>query len=102
MAKREKDVLPPEIAAKFQKNLVRLRQGAGFDQAALEQRAELEEGLVSRLEEGVELPSYEDLTRLGGALGVDGGVFFAGIKWTSPADGGNGYELDEPDQQSPR
>jgi transcriptional regulator with XRE-family HTH domain len=94
MTKRERDALPPEIAERFQKNLIRLRLGTGFDQVALEQRADLDEGLVSRLEEGVELPNTEDLMRLGGALGVDPGVFFDGIKWTSPADGGAGYEVD--------
>jgi transcriptional regulator with XRE-family HTH domain len=97
--------LPPEIAERFQKNLIRSRLEAGFDQGTLEQHANLDAGLVSRLEEGAELPSTEDLMRLGGALGVDPGVFFDGIKWTSPADGGpatKSIRPDEPAQQLPR
>jgi transcriptional regulator with XRE-family HTH domain len=93
MKKRDEEELPPEIAEQFQKNLIRLRQRAGFDPAALKQRAELDERTVSRLEVGTELPSTEDLMRLGGTLGVDPGVFFDGISWTPPADGGRGFEL---------
>jgi transcriptional regulator with XRE-family HTH domain len=104
MRKRGEEEVPPEAVAKVSANLVRLRQEAGLDRAALEQRAELDEGAVSRLEEGEELPGAEDLMRLGGALGVDPGVFYEGIRWTPPGHGGVGYEVDppdEPDQQSP-
>jgi transcriptional regulator with XRE-family HTH domain len=105
MKKRDEEEVPPEAVAKLSANLVRLRQEAGLDQAALERRAELEEGAVSRLENGDELPDSNDLYRLGGSLGVDPGVFYEGIRWTPPADGGAGYEIDPPDapnQQSPR
>ncbi|HEY0277324.1 MAG TPA: hypothetical protein VGC32_03555 [Solirubrobacterales bacterium] len=31
-----------------------------------------------------------------GALGVDPGDLFSGTSWVPPADGGSGYEVDEP------
>jgi transcriptional regulator with XRE-family HTH domain len=104
MPKRRKEELPPEIAEKFQKNLIRLREEAGLDRAELEERAGLDEGRVARFEDGEELPGTEDNFRLGGALGVDPGLLFAGFRWSPPADGGNGFELDPPDgsdEQSP-
>jgi transcriptional regulator with XRE-family HTH domain len=94
MKKRDKEEMPAEVVAKFSANVVRLRQETGLDQAALEERADLDEGTVSRLEDGTELPGAEDLFRLGGALGVDPGAFFDGISWTPAADGGRGFEVD--------
>jgi transcriptional regulator with XRE-family HTH domain len=102
MKKRHEEEPPPEIAAKLGANLVRLRTEAGLDRAALEKRAELDEGAVSRLEEGQELPGAEDLVRLGGALGIDPGVFYEGVRWTPPGDGGAGYEIDPPDEPDQR
>jgi transcriptional regulator with XRE-family HTH domain len=104
MRKRGEEEVPSEAVARFSANLVRVRTEAGLDQAALERRAELDKGAVSRLEEGEELPGAEELMRLGGALGLDPGVFYEGIRWTPPGYGGAGYEVDppdEPDQQSP-
>jgi transcriptional regulator with XRE-family HTH domain len=97
MPKRREEELPPEIAERFQRNLSQLREEAGLDRAALEQRAGLDKGKVGRFEDGEELPSTEDHFRLGGALGVDPGRLFDGVSWAPPADGGSGFRLDPPD-----
>jgi transcriptional regulator with XRE-family HTH domain len=82
-----------EVAARVTSNLIRLREGAGFDQADLEARAGLEAGALVRLEEGREELTYEDQTRLAGALNVDVGEFFDGVSWTPPVTGGQGFEV---------
>lgn len=84
----------PAIAARVAKNLTRMREKAGLSQAALEDRADLDEGRLAALEQGEDLPDHNEIWKIAGAVGVDPGSIFDGIRWEPPAEGGDGYTVD--------
>jgi transcriptional regulator with XRE-family HTH domain len=85
----------PAITARVAKNLIRMRESAGFDRATLEDRAILDEGRVARLEAAEDLPDHNEIWKIAGALGVDPGKIYEGITWMPPVDGGPGFEVDD-------
>jgi transcriptional regulator with XRE-family HTH domain len=71
------------VAKQFGANLSRLREQAEVTQEELAFRASLHRTEIGLLERGGRLPRIDTLAKLAGALGVQPGEFFDGIKWES-------------------
>jgi transcriptional regulator with XRE-family HTH domain len=69
------------LQVRFAANLRRLRDEADLTQEELAFRAAIHRTQVSLMEGGARLPRFETLVRLVGALGVDHGALFEGIRW---------------------
>ena len=70
------------VAERFGANLARLRERSGITQEELAFRASLHRTEIGLLERGGRLPRIDTLAKLAGALGVEPGDLFKGIKWT--------------------
>jgi transcriptional regulator with XRE-family HTH domain len=72
-----------EVAKRFGANLSHLREQADVTQEELAFRASLHRTEIGLLERGGRIPRIDTLAKLAGALEVEPGEFFAGIKWES-------------------
>lgn len=66
---------------RFAENLKRIRATTSWTQEELALRADMHRTRISKFEKGEELPQFETLVRLAGALGVSIEVFAEGIAW---------------------
>jgi transcriptional regulator with XRE-family HTH domain len=71
----------------------RLRRERGYSLDRLAARSMIPRDELDRILAGEVEPDLSDIYLLAGALCVDPGLFFGGFRWTSPADGGSGYEI---------
>jgi len=71
-----------EVAERFGTNLARLRERSGVTQEELAFRASLHRTEIGLLERGGRLPRIDTLAKLAGALEVEPGALFDGIRWT--------------------
>jgi XRE family transcriptional regulator, regulator of sulfur utilization len=71
------------IARQFGDNLSRLRERTGITQEDLAFRASLHRTEIGLLERGGRIPKIDTLAKLAGALEVEPGALFDGIKWES-------------------
>jgi transcriptional regulator with XRE-family HTH domain len=78
------------VAKQFGANLSRLRERAGITQEDLAFRASLHRTEIGLLERGGRIPRIDTLAKLAGALGVEPGALFEGIRW-EPGDVRLGY-----------
>ncbi len=78
------------VAKQFGANLSRLREQAGITQEDLAFRASLHRTEIGLLERGGRIPRIDTLAKLAGALGVEPGALFEGIRW-EPGDVRLGY-----------
>ena len=69
------------VAERFGKNLARLRERSGLTQEEVALRASLHRTEVSQLERGLRTPRIDTVAKLAGALEVEPGALFEGIKW---------------------
>lgn len=69
------------VAALFGANLSRLRERAGITQEELAFRASLHRTEIGLLERGGRIPKIDTLAKLAGALEVEPGELFNGIRW---------------------
>jgi transcriptional regulator with XRE-family HTH domain len=69
------------VAAQFGANLSRLREQSGVTQEELAFRASLHRTEIGLLERGGRIPRIDTLAKLAGALGVEPGELFEGIRW---------------------
>jgi transcriptional regulator with XRE-family HTH domain len=75
-----------EARERFAANVERLRRREGCSAAPLPERSGIEPDELAALLRAEREPSYEEIARLAGALGVDPKELFAGIRWI-PGDG---------------
>ena len=71
------------VAQQFGDNLARIRKRAGMSQEEVSFRASVHRTEVSQLERGLRVARVDTVAKLAGALEVDPGDFFEGIKWES-------------------
>jgi transcriptional regulator with XRE-family HTH domain len=71
------------VAKQFGDNLTRLRKRSGLSQEEVGWRASVHRTEVSQLERGLRVARVDTVAKLAGALEVDPGDFFEGIKWES-------------------
>lgn len=69
------------VAQQFGANLSRLRERSGVTQEELAFRASLHRTEIGLLERGGRIPKIDTLAKLAGALEVEPGALFEGIKW---------------------
>lgn len=69
------------VARQFGANLSRLRERSGITQEDLAFRAALHRTEIGLLERGGRIPKIDTLAKLAGALEVEPGALFEGIKW---------------------
>lgn len=69
------------VAEQFGKNLVRCRRAADLSQEETAVRASLHRTEISQIERGLRIPRVDTVAKLAGALEVQPGEFFDGIKW---------------------
>jgi transcriptional regulator with XRE-family HTH domain len=81
------------LADRFAKTLVELREEAELSQEELGLRAGVHRTQVSLMEGGQRLPRFTTLARVAGALGVEPGALFAGIKFKPPEEIIGGFEI---------
>jgi transcriptional regulator with XRE-family HTH domain len=70
------------VARQFGANLSRLREQSGVTQEELAFRASLHRTEIGLLERGGRIPKIDTLAKLAGALEVEPGTLFEGIRWT--------------------
>ena len=71
------------VAKQFGANLARIRKRADMSQEEVSFRASVHRTEVSQLERGLRVARVDTVAKLAGALEVDPGDFFEGIKWES-------------------
>jgi transcriptional regulator with XRE-family HTH domain len=71
------------VAKQFGDNLSRLREQAGITQEEIAFRASLHRTEIGLLERGGRIPRIDTLAKLAGALEVEPGELFDGIRWES-------------------
>ena len=69
------------VAKQFGANLSRLRERAEITQEELAFRASLHRTEIGLLERGGRTPKIDTLAKLAGALEVEPGALFEGIRW---------------------
>jgi len=69
------------VAKQFGANLSRLRERADTTQEDLAFRASLHRTEIGLLERGGRIPKIDTLAKLAGALEVEPGALFEGIRW---------------------
>jgi transcriptional regulator with XRE-family HTH domain len=84
-----------EAQARFGANVEALRQRRGMSVETLAERSELGQAELTEILSGQVEARAGTAYLLAGALGVDPGDLFRGMSWTPPADGGNGYVIDD-------
>jgi transcriptional regulator with XRE-family HTH domain len=68
-------------AQRFGKNLARFRKAAELSQEEVSARASVHRTEISQLERGLRVPRIDTVAKLAGALEIDPGDLFDGIKW---------------------
>lgn len=71
------------VAKQFGANLARIRKRSGLSQEEVGWRASVHRTEVSQLERGLRVARVDTVAKLAGALEVEPGQFFEGIKWES-------------------
>ncbi|HEU4944738.1 MAG TPA: helix-turn-helix transcriptional regulator [Solirubrobacterales bacterium] len=71
------------VATQFGANLARIRKRADMSQEEVSFRASVHRTEVSQLERGLRVARVDTVAKLAGALEVEPGEFFDGIKWES-------------------
>jgi transcriptional regulator with XRE-family HTH domain len=79
---------------RFGESVDRLRLERGYTVETLSGRSLIDAEDVQALIGGEVEPEVDDVYLLAGALGVEPGVLFEGVRWVPPAAGGAGYEFD--------
>ena len=79
------------IAVPLGRNLRRLRKATGDSQETLAQKAALHRTVIPDLENGHREPQAATILKLAGALGVDPGELFTGMRWVTPKPAKPGY-----------
>ncbi len=69
------------VAQQFGDNLARIRKRADMSQETLAWGASLHRTEISHLERGLRVARVDTVAKLAGALEVDPGELFQGIKW---------------------
>ena len=69
------------VAKQFGANLARIRRRADMSQEEVSFRASVHRTEVSQLERGLRVARVDTVAKLAGALEVDPGELFQGIKW---------------------
>jgi transcriptional regulator with XRE-family HTH domain len=88
-----------QVQERFGANVETLRQRAGLSLDALAERSELDRQQLAEILSGDAEAGANTVYLLAGSLGVDPGYLFNGMSWAPPADGGDGYMVDEPKQR---
>jgi len=70
------------VAKRFGENLRRARKAAGMSQEVAGVRASLHRTEIGLLERGERTPRIDTAVKVAGAVGVEPGDLFEGIKWT--------------------
>jgi transcriptional regulator with XRE-family HTH domain len=84
-----------QVQERFGANVETLRQRAGLSLHALAERSQLDPDDLTAILEGESEASIGTTYLLAGALGVDPADLLRGATWSPPADGGNGYAIDD-------
>lgn len=71
------------VAKQFGDNLALIRKRSGLSQEEVGWRASVHRTEVSQLERGLRVARVDTVAKLAGALEVEPGEFFEGIKWES-------------------
>jgi DNA-binding XRE family transcriptional regulator len=82
-----------DIAQRFGQNLARLRERGGQTQEEVAARAELHRTVISQIETGKREARTSTIVKLAGALSIDPGELFAGMRWTPSKRSPGGYEF---------
>lgn len=80
---------------RFGANVDGSRRRLGLSIEQLAERSQLATDDLVKILNGEDEARASTVHRLVGALGVDPGDLFGGMRWVSPADGGTGYEIEE-------
>jgi transcriptional regulator with XRE-family HTH domain len=70
-----------EVAARFGRNLLRLRRRVDLSQEQLAVRASLHRTEIGLLERGLRLARVDTVVKLAGGLEEEAGALFAGLLW---------------------
>jgi transcriptional regulator with XRE-family HTH domain len=73
--------VPPQVAERFGRNVLRCRRSAGLSQERLAARAGLHRSEIGLIENGGRLPRVDTLVRLVGSLSVTPEELLKGIVW---------------------
>jgi transcriptional regulator with XRE-family HTH domain len=84
-----------EAQKRFGANVDDSRRRLGLSIEQLAERSKLDRDDLVKILNGEDEARASTVHRLAGALGVDPGDLFGGMRWVSPADGGTGYEIEE-------
>ena len=79
------------IAVPLGENIRRLREETGDSQETLADKASLHRTVVTDVENGHREPQAATILKLAGALGVDPGELFTGMRWVTPKPAKPGY-----------
>jgi transcriptional regulator with XRE-family HTH domain len=82
---------------RFAANIERWRERRGFSLGELADRSDTDPAELGQILRGEAEADYGTIFRLGGALAVDPGELFKGVTWESPATGGPGYVVEDPE-----
>ncbi len=82
-----------DVAEAFGANLKRLRDERGESQESLSAKSDLHRTVISQIEGGRSEAKASTILKLSGALEVDPGELFAGMRWRPPTTTPGGYEL---------
>jgi transcriptional regulator with XRE-family HTH domain len=84
-----------EAQERFGANVDEARRRRGLSIDALAERSQLSRDDLVKILSGEDEARASTVHRLAGALEVDAGNLFDGMRWVSPADGGSGYVIDD-------
>jgi transcriptional regulator with XRE-family HTH domain len=82
-----------DVAEAFGENLKRLRAERDESQEALSAKSDLHRTVISQIEGGKSEAKASTILKLSGALGVDPGELFAGMRWRPSRTTPGRYEL---------
>ena len=81
------------MAERFAANLKREREATPWNQEDLAYRAGMHRTRISKFEKGHELPRFETLVKLAGALGISIDALADGIVWEPIVSSGGGMTV---------
>ncbi|HEY2716253.1 MAG TPA: helix-turn-helix transcriptional regulator [Solirubrobacterales bacterium] len=67
------------FSKRFGENVAAARKRSGLSQEALQFRSSVHRTVISKVERGETIPRADTVARLAAGIGVDPGVFFAGL-----------------------
>jgi transcriptional regulator with XRE-family HTH domain len=76
-------------------NIRRIRRAADLSQEACAEWAGIHAASMSLYETGLRLPKSETLLKLAGALNVEPGVLFDGVRWVPSVYGAEGFAYED-------